>query len=317
MFLSSDINYHILPTKEYHQIWRNNISTPLNPEVVMRMRVDNRISDTNIHLAEFLYNVRFATQEQIDKYLTLTEGKTLSPFQMEKMSSYRVVNEFLVSEDKKAKFTRNPDLFRVYALDSGGRTLVVNLTNQDNWWDWRLTDNITTIESVYRELVYTDLYLNLLNSNLNDFKRNFMIRYGERYFTPGARANVMSPKGKENVLYFEVFYNADSEEKIRGLMERYESLSATNIWKKYSSRKPIIVFIAEDDELCNKLLSKLSAAFEINNLRFTTFERMKKPLYSPGAMLKVGKEGNTDTLIPVSSPYLEKGTEGKAEEKSE
>ena len=100
-------------------------------------------------------------------------------------------------------------------------------------------------------------------------------------------------------------------------MERYESLSATNIWKKYSSRKPIIVFIAEDDELCNKLLSKLSAfAFEINNLRFTTFDRMRKPLYSPGAMLKVGKEGNIDTLIPVSSPYLEKGTE-EAEEKSE
>lgn len=311
MILDKKTNYLscIQLDNKFHQVFRNSITSSINPEVVLRMKADRQISELDLKICEFLYDVRFATFEQIQRFLKTTEdfnSTVLSRSKMDKLSVYRVTNEFILSDRSSEKYDLSNEHFRVYTLDTGGRSLVINLSNKENWWDWKISDNSKSIEQVFKELVYTELYLDLLNSRIREFRRNFMIRFGVEYFTPGVKAIINTKEGRENTFYFEVFYKNTPNGILREILRKYESIFSTNIWKKYSKYKPILILIGEDLDTCKSLLEDISD-YNIDNFRFTIFEKLDKPLSLPGSLFKAGFTNGVikEELIPVSSPYLE------------
>lgn len=285
MFLLNNIDYRNFDfTKNYFQVFKKSFNNSVSPQVVIKLKVDNKIFSYDIAIAQFLFDVRFATLGQINEFFNKWLAKNSdvkSNFEIDvnrksrlyRLEDYRIVNSFLISDDEKAVFEENEDYLKIYVLDLGGKGLIVNFTDC-NYWDWKYTDNIRDPKQVVKDLAITDFYLKLMDTNMMYFTKNVYIYQGKNSFVPGFKTTVKAPTGRDNCFYGDVFLKDENTDVLMDKCVKYESMLSTNTWKKYSEEEPILLFLVEDLETAMRVC-EIADKYLIKNYRLITFEDLK------------------------------------------
>ena len=151
----------------YKQVFQNTFTNSVDKTKTISAKYNDAITDRDILIAEFLFKFRFATIDQIFKYLELT-GNIESDVSVSSLKArldklvkmYRVLNKFILSPYESANFDSRDLEF--YCLDLGGQFLLYNFTNQSesSILNWRPKNaNLHTAETVYRDFRIVDFYL--------------------------------------------------------------------------------------------------------------------------------------------------------------
>lgn len=286
MFLLNNIDYENFDfSKDYYQVFKKSFNNSVSPQVVIKLKVDNKIFSYDIALANFLFDVRFATLNQINEFFRKWLEKNddiKSKFDIDinrksrlyRLEDYRIVNSFLISDDEKEAYEESEDYLKVYALDLGGKGLIVNFTDC-NYWDWKYTDNIRDPRQVIKDLAITDFYLKLLDTNMTYFTKNVYVYQGKNSFVPGFKTTVKAPTGKDNCFYGDVFLRDETQDVLMDRLIKYESMLSTNTWKKYSEEEPILLFIVDDIETAARVC-ETADKYLIKHYRLITFKDLKE-----------------------------------------
>lgn len=321
MFLPKETNIYRLPAifrkyKMYQNFLGTSPSAPMCADTIIRMKNDNRLFEYQVAIAAFLYHVRFATPKMIYEFYNdyLKKNPDIKKtfklkenfINFESLLRSRIVSEFTIStEERTKKINEAKDLeklFRVYVLDMGGKALVTNYREFDDIWDFKLTENYKSAERIAVELITTDFYLKLKDLEILNFNKKPVIYVGDGYLYPDFKLIIKNTETNP-CFYGQVFFKNFNEEKMREILIRYESLETTNIWKKHSEFQPVYLFICEDEKTLESLSKLLDRTF-IKRVRFTTFKRLKKPLWDVGCFLKKDDQDKEGRLIEVKSNHF-------------
>lgn len=311
MFLPKDTKVENLPSlirkyDLYQNYFKAYSNAPMLSDTIIKMKNDGEVTEYEVDLAEFFYHARFATEEMFlefySDYLNKAEKdriKNRERLNLNRLLENRIISEFTISTEENPTFPKSTDsLFKVYTLDMGGLGLVTNYRNYYDIWDFKLTNNFVSVERVAKELITTKFYLKLKDLNVRGFTKRPLVYVGERAINPDFKLIL---KTENSVPYFfgEVILKDFNEETTREMLLGYESLERTKHWMKYSKQEPVSLFICEDEDTLQRF-AKLTDRVFMERMRFTTFERLKKPLYEEGTFLK---KDNGELLEVVSNHF--------------
>jgi len=294
------------------QVFNHNFTINVGQREIIKMKNAEVITERDLKISRFLFNFKFATAEQICRYLKfISNEETYSVENVErrlnKLVQYRVLNKFMLTQDLSLDKIQ-PDALDFYCLDLGGRYLLANYSNEDSS-DWYSIVNMKGSEKIVKDLCVTEFYLSLLETVLTKisyFKPGPDIRIGKNNIGPSFDMCIDN-LGSKNYFVGEVVREFDFPVYFRDRAYKLENLFMGNGWKKYyydASQPPVLFLLADNDETALEVSKLMTETTEINRFRITTDERMKKPLYELGAFLKYDdkekelKEIKSVTFLP-------------------
>ena len=310
MYLPKDLEVEKLPAilrneNLYQNYFKRYPQSPMLSDTIIKMKNDGELSEVDVDLAEFFYRVRFATPDMFEDFITdygmdKVPQKTVRNV-LEKLTWNRIVSCFTISTEENPTIPQDTKgLFKVYTLDMGGLSLVRNYRSYDDVWDFKLTNNFVSVERVSKELITTKFYLKLKGLDIRDFSKRPLVYVGDKNINPDFKLII---KNKDSTPYFlgQVILKDFNEETTRELLLGYESVEKTKFWMKYSKQQPITLFICEDEETL-KRFSDLTDRVFMERMRFTTFERLKAPLWEQGTFQKREKGVLMDVVSSHFAP---------------
>lgn len=305
-------------TEDLEQVFENKFTINIGQKEIVKMRNNGAITDRDLTLAKFLFKFRFATFNQIYRYLELIaileaklgtnskiEGEAVETIEissevgiknrLEKLVKYRILNKFYLADIVEAESVKEKqDALPIYCLDLGGRYLLANYSSEDTT-DWYTTVNMKASILVRKSLIATQFYLRILetgSSNMEYFNIEPEMRASNKNIIPlfDVCFNINNIKS-----YFigEVVNSYDMPVNFRDRVFKLESLLETNAWKKYyydSNSSPVLLLIADTDETALEIGRLITGVTEMNKFRITTEERMKRSLHDLGAFIKYVQE---------------------------
>jgi len=292
----------------YKQVFQNTFTNSIDKTKIVTAKCNNAIGDKDVRIAEFLFTYRFATLDQIYKWLELkndldeVETKDLLKVRLEKLvKMYKILNKFVLSPYDADGF--NGENLEFYCLDLGGAFLLHNFTNQtlENIMNWRPKNaNYHTPDAVSRDIMILDIYLRMLDifgDELKYFDPYKRMSYNKRQTTVTFDFCV---ERDGDIKYFigEIVKYVDLRQRFPQSSDSLEQILSTNTWKKYYldvQEQPVVLYFVDDDEDALKIADSLSLR-EIPKFRITTKERMQGDLstafmaYDPeNKALKLGR----------------------------
>lgn len=270
------------------QTFENKFTLNIGKNEIIKMKVNNVITDRDVKIAKFLFQFKFATAEQIYKLLGEESSKVNLKNRLDKLVKYRVLNKFMLSDFEEEKIA--PDAFEIYCLDLGGRYLLANYSNEDTA-DWYSTINMKTSEIISKNLLITEFFIRVMQTcpeKIAHFKPEPELRVGKKNVTPSFEM-CMKVNGQTKYFIGEVVREYDFPVYLREKSVKLESLITTNAWKKYyydSDSEPILFVFADSDLTALESGKLLAETTEIKNFRLSTDERIQKVLFETGAFLE-------------------------------
>lgn len=291
MFLQEQEGYVIIPS-DLKQTFENKFSVNVGQNEIIKMKNNGVITDRDLSIAKFLFQFKFATTDQIFRFLKENKTKVNLKNRLDKLVKYRVLNKFMLSTIEEDSIA--PGAFEVYCLDLGGRYLLSHYSNEDTS-DWYTTVNMRSSENISKNLFVTEFYLRLLETcpdKLTYFKNEPDIRVGKKNVIPSFDM-CLEVNGQRKYFVGEVVREDDVPVLFREKAMKLESLICTNAWKKYyyDSQTTPILFVFGDSDVTSLEAGKiLSETTEIEGFRLSTDQRIQQVLYEAGAFLKYIKE---------------------------
>lgn len=265
--------------------------------ILVKKKQRNDISDRDIEVAKFLFKVRFATLNQIHRYLGGNINKSNLKKRIEKLVAYRVLNQFtLVSPDE----TREEKI-KIFCLDLGGRHLLAKFSTLSTE-DWNSTVNMCAAELVGENLLCTEYYLRLLETcpeKVTNFELYPEFRCGDINIRPHFKCTLTVNDKKINFIG-DVNRDYSFPDEFEKRARKYESLLTTNAWKKYyrnETNPPILLVFSSSDELACEAAETIHEAtrLDLKKIRFSTDERIKEELGAKGTFLKYEQKSIEDS----------------------
>lgn len=294
--------------ESYKQVFQNTFTNSIDKTKIVTAKCNGAISDRDVKIAEFLFTYRFATLEQIYRWLALKnyleqgETKEALKVKLDKLvKMYKALNKFVLSPYDADGF--NEENLEFYCLDLGGVFLLHNFTTQtlENIMNWRPKNaNYHTPDAISRDITILDLYLKLLDifgDELKYFEPYKRMSYNKRM------TNVtfdFCVERDNDVKYFigEIVHYGDLRQRFPQSADSLEQILSTNTWKKYyidTPEPPVVLYFVDDDQDALTIAESLVLR-EIPKYRITTRERVKGDLstafmvYNPESReLKLGK----------------------------
>lgn len=274
-----------IPTT-YKQVFQNTFSNSIDKTKIVTAKYNGAITDRDIAIIEFLFRFRFATLEQIYRYLELTnnlgdEGSMSAiKSRLERLiKMYKAVNKFVLSPYDCVSF--DSDNLDFYCLDLGGAFLLHNFTNQtlDDIRNWRPKNaNIHTVEAVCRDIRIVDFYLTLLDTfgdELIHFEPYKRMSYDKRQLTVTFDFCV-SRDGDTKYFIGEIIRDEELVSRFANSADAIEQIVSTNAWKKYYldiDVPPVLLYFVDDDDSALEVSQSL-ALRKIDKFRITTVDRV-------------------------------------------
>ena len=268
----------------------------VSENVLIKMKQKNNISDRDLEIAKFLFKTRFATLNQIHRYLGCNINKSNLKTRLDKLVSYRVLNKFTFVTADGAR----EEQLGFYCLDMGGRHLLAHYSTESTE-DWNTSINAKAAELVGENLLATEFYVRLLETcpeKLTNFELYPVFRCGDTTIKDHFKCTLTINDKKINFIgdiNRDYHFPDEFDRKAR----RLESLLTTNAWKKYyrNEENPPILLV-----FCNSDNTTLEAADAIHSLtrldlkkiRFSTDERIKEGLGEKGTFLKYEQKNALD-----------------------
>ncbi|MFJ8531230.1 hypothetical protein [Bacillus sp. NPDC094106] len=283
---------------DLRQTFQNKFTNTVSKNEIIKMKNNGKLTERDLDIAKFLFKFRFATAEQIQQYLEVLSGNPEDGSsiyairnRLEKLVQNRVLNKFMLGDFEEEHMKQ--DAFPFYCLDLGGKYLVTHYSNEDTF-DWYMITNMKTSEIIVKDLISTQFYLQLMKTcpgKIVFFNVNPELRVGNKNIIPSFEfcMKLDGLVGQHRYFIGEIGRDADVPLLFRQKSEKLEQLITTNAWKKYyydSDIPPVLFIVSETDVLAKECGKILDTCTEIKNYRFTTYDRMKRPLYEKGAFLK-------------------------------
>lgn len=287
MYIRNIEDWQVIPA-DLKQTFQNKFTNNVAKNEVIKMKNEGVITDRDLEVAKFLFKFRFATLNQIHKFLGQDSSMNSLKSRLEKLVQYRVLNKFMLGEEEEGHLC--PDAFTIYCLDLGGKYLLTHYSNEDTS-DWYVITNMKASEIISKDILATEFYLRLKETCPNKliyFNLNPELRVARKNVVPSFE---MCLKINDQNRYFigEVVRQYDFPLNFRQKAEKIENLLITNAWKKYyydSDLEPILFIFAENDMVAKESGKVISETTSIQNFRISTDERIQKVLFETGAFLK-------------------------------
>ena len=271
------------------QIFERKFIINISKNEIIKMKNSGYITDVDMEIVRFLFEFRFATLEQIKKFLN-EDNTDLVKKKMKKLTTQRVLNRFMLSPYELDKVEDDGLFF--YCLDVGGIHLLLHYSTDERVFDWTTTLNMVSSEMVSKLVSVVDIYLNFKKNCpeiITSFRVNPELRVGKKVMYPSFEL-VIESKGEKKVFIGEVVKDLDVPVLLRDKVLKIENLLNTKAIKKYYydvTSDPIILLIGENDEIALESSRLITSCTEITNFRVSTEERAstKKP-HLKGAFLK-------------------------------
>ena len=282
-----DISEKIKP--DMKQIFERKFIINISKNEIIKMKNSGYITDVDMEIVRFLFEFRFATLEQIKKFLN-EDNTDLVKKKMKKLTTQRVLNRFMLSPYELDKVEDDGLFF--YCLDVGGIHLLLHYSTDERVFDWTTTLNMVSSEMVSKLVSVVDIYLNFKKhcpEMITSFRINPELRVGKKVMYPSFEL-VVENKGEKKVFIGEVVKDLDVPVSLRDKVLKIENLLNTKAINKYYydvTSDPIILLIGENNEIALEASKLITSCTEITNFRVSTEERIstKKP-HLKGAFLK-------------------------------
>lgn len=278
----------------------------VNTSVLIKMKDRNTISDRDLEIAKFLFRMRFATSNQIHRYLDCNINKSNLRKRLDKLVQYRVINKFtLTSIDRN----QNESL-GLYCLDLGGRALLANYSTEliD---DWKTSLNMKSPELVGENLLATEIYLRLRETcgdNLFSFNLYPSFRCGDKTVVPHFKFTILK-EGKRINFIGDIVRDYHFPDTFANKAEKIESILNTNAWKKYYREEdaaPILLVFANEDRNVREAAETIRSftRLDLKRIRFSTDERIQAPLGDRDTFLKYEPKSTLDNTMVLKSDQI-------------
>lgn len=271
---------------------------------VLKLVQNQNISDDEIKIMKFLTMVNFATQEQLARFCEINrifgeDGAFRN--MMRHLMAIRLVNRFMMGEEKLEKGDRIPnDAKSYFCATSGAALLLEHMSTVVSLVEWDVTEVVKPAGLVARNILITELYLRLeeccpgrLSRTTGNFFRSVpKYSVGKSRVIMDADFRIASPKDDDVSFVCSVFRSFDNDKEISERVERIETLLVTQGWKKYfpfDEEEPILILVCDNEETVNKMAYVMGHR-KVVRFFFTTIERMRMPLGKKGAFLKYDLE---------------------------
>lgn len=288
MYLQQKEGEVIVVPADLKQTFENKFTLNIGKNEIIKMKVNNVITDRDVKIAKFLFQFKFATAEQIYKLLGEESSKVNLKNRLDKLVKYRVLNKFMLSDFEEEKIA--PDAFEIYCLDLGGRYLLANYSNEDTA-DWYSTINMKTSEIISKNLMTTEFFIRVMQTcpdKVTHFKPEPELRVGKKNVTPSFEM-CMKINGQSKYFLGEVVREYDFPVYLREKAVKLESLITTNAWKKYyydSESEPVLFVFTDSDLTALEAGKLLTETTEIKAFRLSTDARIQNTLYEPGTFME-------------------------------
>ena len=265
--------------------------------VVVKMKGENQLTDRDLEITKFLFNVRFATLNQIYRYLNLESNKSNLKNRLDKLVKLRILNKFILTNEDGSI----TEQLQIYCLDIGGRYLLASYSKLDTS-DWYTSINLKASELVGENLLATEIYTRLMETcpdKILNYKQYPEFRCGSTVITPTFK---FSLKVENKTINFvgEITRDYDFPDNFREKAIKLNSLIKTNAWKKYYKEEdgePILLVFAESDETAYLAGQSLDDFTQINKFRLSTDERIKNNLSDKGTFIKLDYANDNETKV--------------------
>lgn len=310
MYLDNTHGFKAIP-QGYKQIFQNKFTNSISKNEIIKMKDEDILTNRDLEIALFLFDIRFATLEQIYEYLRLRgiltqkkpneteeEVKETSinsiKARLDKLVVNRILNKFMLSIAELDKI--QPDAMQIYCLDLGGKYLLSHYSSKDVT-DWFTSTNLKASALISRDIATTQLYLRLLATSgdkLRYFVTSPLRKCDKTNILPTCEFCLIH-NGIPNYYIVEVVREFDITLDFPQKIEKIERLVETNAWKKYyigTNNPPVLFLLTESDMLALDAGRITTASTSIERFRITTDERINGDLST--AFMKYLKE--TDEL---------------------
>lgn len=279
----------------WKQVFASPFTLSVGQKEIVKMKNAGTITDRDLDIAKLLFKFRFATLEQILRYLNHledSEGKTSASVlknRLDKLITYKVINKFMISKDALMDKIQ-PDALEIYCLDLGGRYLLTHYSNEDTT-DWYSVVNMKTSEHVAKNITTLNFYLTLLTTShgkVEYFNVEPELRVGKKVVIPAFELSYVSD-GLRHFFIGEVVKTIDFPVQFREKAQKLNSLLETDAWKKYcmdAVEAPILFVITDSDQLAGHVARHIEETTEIRRYRMSTDDRIMRAFTEKGAFLR-------------------------------
>lgn len=297
----------------YKQIFRNKFTNNISKTEILRMKEEDILTNRDLEIVSFLYDFKFATLDQIYRYLKIKGVLTQKKFEegeevretsinsirgrLDKLVLNRVLNKFSLSlYDDKIQ----PDAMIFYCVDLGGKFLLSNYSTKDVL-EWHFGLNLKTSSLISKDVATTQFYLEVLdksNDDLEYFITTPLRKCDKMNIIPNGEF-LLTKNGGKKFFLVEVIREFDSSIDIKNKMNKLDMIFSTNAWKKYyyeDTNPPILFVLCENEELALHVGRLIHNGTTIDRFRLTTDEKLVNDDLSVAFMKYLGDE---DTLKNV------------------
>lgn len=274
---------------------------------IIKMKNSDILTNRDLKIAEFLFKVRFATLNQIHRYLFDKGKKSNLKARLDKLVEYNVINRFVFCDDDR----NVKETMQIYCLDIGGRLLLENYSTTDTT-EWYSINNMKASNIIGKNLLITEWYIRLIETipeKLVAFLIEPQLMCSKVLLKPEATFSIKN--GEEGRVHFivDVIRKEDINEEFQKRVERYESILDTNAWKKYfknSYESPTLLILTEEEKNIPEIAQVIYDFTNLKKVRYSTDQRILKPLNESGIFLKFDPESEekkiTTSKILIFTP---------------
>jgi hypothetical protein len=264
---------------KYNQAWHHSFNMQgVRPAYVYIKNFMDRRNAENIDLAidmlRFILNFTFVTKKQIEDYLE-TKGYYIK--KVEDLIDYyikaRILNKFALSTSPLQ--TIPEDALVCYCLDFGGKHILSHY-GKDDLIEWTSVNAARSVELVVKYLTTTNFYLSLLKSKGEDLTyfdgfKNFELKKGN--MQTSAVFQIKNNHNKRDFI-FDVVKGYDIPVNAQNKSHKYYEFYSSEMVKKYFKVDPVILFLAENDEVAFEFAEIFYRFTENKHFRLMTDKRI-------------------------------------------
>ena len=168
MYFKQDGNISLIPS-DLKQVFENKFTLNIGQKEIVKMKNNGVITNRDLCITKFLFKFKFATLDQLYKYLWLIDdkdediaSKQIIKNRLDKLVKYRILNKFMLTKDVTAEVICREAL-EIYCLDLGGRYLLSHYSSEDTT-DWYSIVNMKSSDIINKDLFVTSFYLSILST---------------------------------------------------------------------------------------------------------------------------------------------------------
>jgi hypothetical protein len=259
--------------------------------------------DITIELLRFVLNFTFATKEQILNFL---EMKGYYTGNVEELLEYfiksRILNKFALAKEPLQQVPE--DAFVCYCLDFGGKHLLSHY-GKDDLIEWTSVNAARSVELISKYLSTTNFYLTLLKNKKDDlvyFESFKTFDLKKKNLQVSAVFQIKNNHDKRDFI-LDVYKGHDIPINVQDKSQRYFELYKSKLIEKYYKIEPVILFLAENDEVALEVSDIFYRFTENKHFRLMTDKRIEKG-FTDKSFLKY--KVDDEKLIVVKSSMFTK-----------